>query len=612
MELNVRSGTDRFVPAGAYRAIESRLRRRANELAEIPAVVVSAFDRQTRFLPFVMYESHLFPAGAATVAGALHRAGFQRTRAVFQLWNPRIDFSRVHLDGRPLELLLVSTMAMHSRSAYGLIKDARSGSKRPLIIAGGPKAIYEPHDFWLTGEGTPRPAPDVVVTGEVYVLMQLLDVLVQQRGRGDTMRSAFERSVREGVLDAIPGLVYQAPGSTPRDPVLVDTGLQRLVQDYDDPPGPVQGLSLLERPHRNARLDDRPLTDAQVAKHVMFVSLPATQGCRFTCPYCPIPAVNQRTWRSRSPDTLVRDIAMVHDRFGIKYFFFADDNFFNDRSTAEMLLTRMADATTRMGTFGQRIRFGTEATEVDTYRNRDLLGVARRAGMHSIWFGIEDLTASLVKKGQKPERTLELFRLMHEHRISPMPMLMYHEGQPFHTRDSLYGLSNQVDFLRRAGAISIQCTVHIPAAGSREREATYATGGVLRRVGRLRTSDAHTDGNHVLVVGREAPWKRQIKLIGGYATFYNPLNLVRAFRRDGSRLRRRRVGYQAVGMLATVWTAVRLVPYTLRLLTGRLECHQGPLAVEPLPVLRPTAAFPRFPTTKPEPERQRLESICSS
>jgi hypothetical protein len=82
--------------------------------------------------------------------------------------------------------------------------------------------------------------------------------------------------------------------------------------------------------------------------------------------------------------------------------FGADDNFLNRRETAEALPTAMARSTAGSVPFRERIRFATEATQFDTYRNRDLLPLARDAGVHALWFGIEDLTATLINKGQKP------------------------------------------------------------------------------------------------------------------------------------------------------------------------------------------------------------------
>src|SRR5262245_3228448 len=122
MELAVRKGTDRFIPAGAYRALEARLRNREADWANVPTAVLSCFDRSTRLLPFVLYDRFIFPAGARSIAGALGSAGFRNTRAVFQLWNPRFRVSRARLGGRPLEMFLVSSMQMHSGRAYEAIR----------------------------------------------------------------------------------------------------------------------------------------------------------------------------------------------------------------------------------------------------------------------------------------------------------------------------------------------------------------------------------------------------------------------------------------------------------------------------------------------------------
>jgi hypothetical protein len=289
----------------------------------------------------------------------------------------------------------------------------------------------------------------------------------------------------------------------------------------------------------------------------------------------------------------------VHERFGVRYYFGTDDNFFNHRETAEEILGAMARARTGGRPLGRHIRFGTEATQFDTYRNRDLLPLARAAGMDGIWFGIEDLTATLINKGQKPEVTIELFRQMQAHKISPHAMIMFHDGQPYYSRGSLYGLFNQAVFLCKAGAISFQCTAHGPAVGTREYEPTLRTGRVLHRVGRYTIPECKFDGNHVMVVGGGLPWKRQLQLVGGYAAFYNPWNLIRALKNDGSRLRLRRILYQLAGPIATVWTALKMAPYILRLMTGKLTCYTGPPGLETVPVRRPGTAVPRVPAPVP-------------
>ncbi len=118
--------------------------------------------------------------------------------------------------------------------AYDAISEAWSlGAARPLIIVGGPKAIYEPYHFWpMAGKRDPA-VPDVVITGEQYVLLELLNTLIEYRSAHGTRRSAFEQARSEGALETIPGLVYLAPGASAREPVLIDTGLQRLVRDLE-------------------------------------------------------------------------------------------------------------------------------------------------------------------------------------------------------------------------------------------------------------------------------------------------------------------------------------------------------------------------------------------
>jgi len=577
VELPVRPDGDRFVPPGGHRLLQARLRARVGDLAEMPALVFSAFDRRTRMLPFVFADARMFPCGPRSIGASLHEAGFTRTRIAYQLWNPRLQPSRAALHGRPIGLLLVSAMQIHAHAAYRAIRDAwATPGERPLIVAGGPKAQYEPRDFWLASDLRGEAAPDIVVTGESYVLLDLLDGILACRGRGETLRTAFERARREGALECVPGLVYLADGATLHAPRFVDTGVQRLVQHFDEPPDETIALGLLEPPHRGRELAASPLSASAVREHCRVLSLQVTQGCKFSCAYCPIPAANQRSWRSRSPVGVARQIRNVHERFGIREFFGTDDNFFNRRETAEDILAAMAAARTSRGSLGESIAFFTEATAFDTFKQRDLLPLARSAGMRGLWFGIEDLTATLVKKGQSADRTAELFRLLLEHEIRPHAMMMLHEGQPFYTRGSRYGLANQIAFLRRAGAVSIQCTVHMPAVGTREYERTINTGRVIAELGGEELPESCFDGNHVVVDGKTASWLRQLQVLAAYLLFYNPLNLIRAGLRSESRsLRRRRLEYLLLGMAGLVWTTAMQLPYVVRLMVAGRRYRAG-------------------------------------
>ena len=66
--------------------------------------------------------------------------------------------------------------------------------------------------------------------------------------------------------------------------------MQRLVQHLDELPDETAGLSVMEPPHPGTDLSPAPLLDNKVRRHCEIVSLLVTQGCKFNCSYCPIPA----------------------------------------------------------------------------------------------------------------------------------------------------------------------------------------------------------------------------------------------------------------------------------------------------------------------------------
>ncbi|MGE3804227.1 MAG: radical SAM protein [Gemmataceae bacterium] len=551
MELPSRPKDDRYTRPGEYTELETQLlRHKAN--AQIPVVVAYAFDHRTRLGPFLYADMRLLTAGPRAVAGALHQAGFTRLRIVQRQWNPNFRPSQARLDGDPIRMLFVSSMQIHSASAYEMIEDAyKMGDDRPFILCGGAKAIYEPWDFFGLGpEG--NISADVVVTGEEFVMIQLLDRIMEYRGRNEHPRKTFHRLRQSGLLDDIPGLVYR--DGDEREPLirLINTGTQRLVQDLDELPHPVVSLGLLEPPHRRHTLSRRAIDPSRMHRYAGMISVVTTHGCKFHCPYCPIPAYNQFTFRSKSPDRLRDEFESLAETTGIHAFFGTDDNFFNNRETVEETFLELRRGKVFNKPFHKSIFFGTEATEFDVFKNQDLLPLCREGGLRAIWFGIEDMTAELVKKGQSPEKTKKLFEVMNRQGICPMSMMMHHDGQPLLSRGNLYGLMNQVNFLRKAGSVSVQVTILTPSVGSKGYEEPYEKKMVIAQANGNAVEDHHYDGNHCIATDDPSPWRKQLNIYMGYATFYNPLNFVRSIASWKDPVWSYRVMYQAYGMVGLV------------------------------------------------------------
>ena len=150
MELPRRDRGDELLKPGAMLELRRRMREvvaRAPANRDLTTVIACAFDHRTRMLPFIYADTRMVPAGVRAVGSALADVGFDKTRIVLQQWNRRFRPSTMKLDGRIPDLFLVSSMGMHSDRAQELIRDARRipADRRPLIIAGGSHAVYEPY-----------------------------------------------------------------------------------------------------------------------------------------------------------------------------------------------------------------------------------------------------------------------------------------------------------------------------------------------------------------------------------------------------------------------------------------------------------------------------------
>jgi radical SAM superfamily enzyme YgiQ (UPF0313 family) len=585
MELPRRARDDVYLPDGEFRRRIFALRQftHAHELA---IAIVHAFDFRTRMLPFWYADKRMAPCSVRLLGDALHDAGFRNIRIVSQQWSPNVLPSQMRLNGKPLDILLVSSMQVHAEPAYELVRDAhRMGDDRPMILAGGPKAIYEPTDFFELGP-EPGIGADCVVTGEAFVLLDLLHTILADPRANPTVRDAFEQARLAGRLNRVPGLVYLSPDAHACEPIAVNTGVQRLLRDLDELPMPDAGFRLLEPPHRRRTLAKQPCTPKQIGRLSPIASVIATQGCRFNCPYCPIPAANQRTWRHKSPQRFAAEAKHIYENFGISAFFGTDDDFFNVRETVVTLMGELNRTTTGGVPLGQRIRFYTEATQADVFKNRDLLPTCRKAGLRGLWFGIEDLTGGLVKKGQSADRTEHLFTLMCKLGIQPHAMMIHSDTQPLRSaQGDLSGLLNQARYVFEQGTVSYQCTYLGPAIGTRNLELALSSRAVFQRVGGRPVPNAFQDGNHVVASRHPRPWQQQLNLLRAYVTFYNPINTVRTLfgiRKDS--VSPKRLMHQFIGQIGLLLTIPKMLAWAWRLKHGPVEAYDG-LAAARIPMI---------------------------
>ncbi|HWL93870.1 MAG TPA: radical SAM protein [Phycisphaerae bacterium] len=570
MELPRRDRGDELLKPGELLRIRERLRLQARR-HDLTTVIACAFDHRTRMLPFIFADLRMVPGGVRAVGSAMLDAGFAKTRIVLQQWNKNFRPSLMRLDGRIPDLFMVSSMQIHTAACNDLIRDACriDESHRPLIIAGGAKTVYEPWDVFSNDPNDPSGA-DVAITGEEFVLLSLLEVLLSLREVGGSLRQAFIRARNSGLLDQIPGLVYARTGSTGAAEELIDTGVQRLVGDLDELPHPIHGYRLLEPPSGKATLGQFALPHDKVRKYSPVSAVVLTFGCKFACPYCPLPAYNQRQHRVKSGERILEEFTRLHREYGLRYFFGADDNFFNSKERTLNIVETLARAEIDGKPFRKRIRWGTEVTVHDTLQLREHIPTVRYAGARALWLGVEDMTATFVNKGQSVDKTTEAFRLLSDRGINPMPMMMHHDTQPLYSNSSNYGLINQAKLLRKAGAISLQVLMMTPATGSKLYEGAFTSGLVYDSVGGKKVEQHMLDANYVVASENPKPWRKQLNILTAYLYFYNPLRFTWALIRPKSKLYLADAMMQVVGMVGVLHNIRRTLGWAMRLRFGKV------------------------------------------
>ena len=150
-------------------------------------------------------------------------------------------------------------------------------------------------------------------------------------------------------------------------------------------------------------------------------------------------------------------------------------------------------------------------------------------------------------------------------------MMMHHDSQPLYSRGTNYGLLNQIQLLRKAGAVSLQVLMITPAGVRSCYEPTYTSGQVFESVGGKAVRPHMCDGNYVVASSHKRPWQKQLNMLAGYFYFYNPLWLVIALIRDKTPVLKKPAYMQIIGMMGLVMTVARTSRWAIRLMFGRID-----------------------------------------
>ena len=255
MELPRRTRGDELLKPGELLDLRRRLERISSR-HDLTTVIACAFDHRTRMLPFIYADTRMAPAGVRAIGSAMVDAGLpqdpHRPPAVEQETSARRACSSTAASPT---CSWSPRWACTPTARMEMIRDARriEPANRPLIIAGGSHAVYEPCLFSATTRSNSAGAPtssSPVKNSSCSASWKCI-LSVPRRRRIAALRvlpRARDAGARRHPRPHLPlGARVETEGVAEE---LVDTGIQRLLGDLDELPHPVLGYQLLEAPSR--------------------------------------------------------------------------------------------------------------------------------------------------------------------------------------------------------------------------------------------------------------------------------------------------------------------------------------------------------------------------
>jgi len=285
----------------------------------------------------------LLPAGLLYLDAVLRQAGHQTTLANLSglSWD---RVRRIVKRFRP-GVLGISQFTHNRVESLRLARLAKELDPGCFVVLGGPHATHACLEL-LDGHSE----IDAVVLGEGEVtFVELLDKLANKEE-----------------LSGVAGIAYRKGG--------------RGVKGAPRPP--IADLDLLPlagaEPGQSIGVDYR--------RQLEFVI--TSRGCPASCLFCSSPLFWGRGVRFRSPRSVVEEIRLLKERFGLLYFSFRDDTFTADRGRV-LEICRLLEE--------EKLRILWNCQSRVTAVDEEMLVAMKRAGCECIQFGVESGSAAMLK-----------------------------------------------------------------------------------------------------------------------------------------------------------------------------------------------------------------------
>ena len=162
-------------------------------------------------------------------------------------------------------------------------------------------------------------------------------------------------------------------------------------------------------------IDDIPLPDYSLVDMSRFsgvmpmgavpsMVLFGSRGCPGRCTFCNTPVFWGSSCRYRKPESIVNEITMLHQRYGIQEMFIQDDTFNTNWPWAKEILEHIISSG-----LNKEMVFRVDCRANERMLTEDFLRLAARAGVWNIFLGVESASQNMLDRMQK-HITVEEYR----------------------------------------------------------------------------------------------------------------------------------------------------------------------------------------------------------
>lgn len=308
---------------------------------------------------------------------------------------------------------ITSTTSMMP-DAYQVARIAKETSIDTKVVMGGPHVTFTPETTL-----TESPEIDYVVRGEgENIFSNLLDFFSGKRDISD-----------------VRGISYRAENG------IFNSPSELLIRNVDDIPEPA--------------LDLLPMKKYKVGKSE-FGTIVTSRGCPYNCMFCSSSLQFGKIWRGHSAARVLRELETLRYKYGKREIEFLDDTFTLNlkRATALTDMIRKED-----------LDISWSASARVNLFNRDIANSMKRAGTHTVYFGIESgvqKTLDFIGKGIDLQMAVTSVRNAHEAGLRSLGSFII--GFPDDTEDDV---RKTISFSKRLGVSFAQFTIATPYPGTR-------------------------------------------------------------------------------------------------------------------------------------------------